>query len=86
MCRLFNLRNLAAAAVIGVASGAGGAGGSASACERPVYKVVTVWVDREEPWLDTVVRYDHCYRPYPVDVVRYRTVSVPVRKVVKVSW
>ncbi len=75
-------------AVLILAGGWMGAG-QATACDRPysppVYQTVTVWEQRVEAYSTWVTRYDHCGRAYRAEVIRYRTVSVPVIRRVRVS-
>jgi hypothetical protein len=87
MTRFLNLQNLAAAALITGSTFLGDLTG-ASACDTPrcYWKTVTVYVDVEQPVVNWVTRYDHCYRPYQVKVVTYETVTVPVEKRVKVCY
>jgi hypothetical protein len=49
----------------------------------PVCRPVTTYQTRYEPVVSTVTRYDHCGRPYRVNVVSYRTVRVPVMQYVR---
>jgi hypothetical protein len=50
------------------------------------YKPVVCYEAREVPYTVCVTRYDHCGRPYHVEVTRYRTVTVRVTKLVKVCY
>ena len=59
-----------------------------AACDAPrcYWKTVTVYIEREQPYVKHVVQYDHCDKPYIAEVVAYRTVRVPVQKRVKVCY
>ena len=74
--------------VTALAVGLAGANG-ASACERPhpqpVYQTVTVWEPQVEAYSTWVTKYDHCGRAHRVEVIRYRTVTVPVTRHIRVS-
>jgi len=50
------------------------------------YRLITSYKTRCEPYNCTVIRYDHCGRAYRSTVVKYRTVRVPVTKLVKVCY
>jgi hypothetical protein len=50
------------------------------------YRTVRSYETRREPYYCSVIRYDHCGRPYRATVVQYRTVRVPVQKLVRVSY
>jgi hypothetical protein len=60
-------------------------GTQAQACDPYcTYKRVVVYVQKEVPYQDCITKYD-CYgNPQHVYVTRYRTVEVPVTKLVKV--
>lgn len=53
-------------------------------CTPCYYKKVVCYENQKVPYTVCVTRYDHCGRPYQVEVVRYRTVTVRVVKLVKV--
>ena len=59
------------------------------ACDRadapPVYRTVMAWESQVEAYPVWVTKYDHCGRAYRAEVTRYRTVSVPVIRRVRVS-
>ena len=77
------IQNLIAATVI--AGGLGGFPNSSSACDTRCYwKTVTVYVDQPQEYVRHITRYDHCGRPYAVEVVGHRTVRVPVQRRVKI--
>lgn len=61
---------------------------NAGHCHAPqcYYKTVITWQVIEEPCYDYVTKYDHCGRPYQVRVVTYKTVRIPVEKLVKVCY
>lgn len=50
------------------------------------YRIVTSYETRREPYLCSVIRYDHCGRAYWATVVEYRTIRVPVQKLVRVTY
>jgi len=51
------------------------------------YETVTCWEARTESYTKYVTKYDHCGRPYTCEVVCYRDVKVPYKKVVPVvKW
>ena len=86
MRRLITRKSLLAAVLF-----LGACGFSASqvaACDAPrcYWKTVTVYIEREQPYVKHVVQYDHCDKPYIAEVVAYRTVRVPVQKRVKVCY
>lgn len=49
------------------------------------YETVTDWVCKEVPCVKTVVKYDHCGKPYTVNVSYTKIVEVPVKKTVAVT-
>ena len=61
----------------------------ATACDRPYappdYRTVMAWESQVEAYPVWVTKYDHCGRAYRAEVTRYRTVSVPVTRRVRVS-
>jgi hypothetical protein len=50
------------------------------------YKTITVYENVRKPVSEWVVKYDHCYKPYRVEVVTYRTVKVAVQKTVRIAY
>ncbi len=83
------IRSLMCAAVLAVAGlGFAGSGVQASDC-TPTYRYEWVlrYETRQVAYTVCETRYDHCDRPYQVEVTRYRTVQVPVwqRVAVRVS-
>lgn len=85
--KLLNLKTLFAAAV--VAGGVAFAGNAAQACDdyyAPVctWKTVIVYETQQIPEVSWVTKYDSYNHPIQVKVVTYRTVRVPVEKLVKV--
>ena len=54
--------------------------------EPPVchYKTVITYEYQTQPVVEWVTKYDHCGKPYEVKVVRYVSVKVPVKHIVKV--
>ena len=48
------------------------------------YVKVVCPVEKEVPYTCTVVKYDHCGKPYKVEVTKYKTITVEVEKLVKV--
>lgn len=79
------IKSLIAATVI--AGGLSAFASSSSACDTRCYwKTVTVYVEQQQEYVHYVTKYDHCGKPYPVEVVSYRTVRVPVQKRVKVCY
>ncbi|MCA9056073.1 MAG: hypothetical protein KDA75_19710 [Planctomycetaceae bacterium] len=87
MRQLINLRSILAAAAL-AAGLAVTTSASAGGCHTPrcYYKTVITWKIVEEPCYDYVTRYDHCGKPYQDVVVTYKTVKVPVEKLVKVCY
>ena len=87
MRQFINLQSLVAGLVV-TASLALTSTASAGSCHAPRchYKTVITWQYIEEPCYDYVTQYDHCGRPYQVEVVTYKTVKVPVEKLVKVCY
>lgn len=71
-----------------VAGAIGSVGTSnASATHYPpscYYKTVITYEYEKQPIVEWVTKYDHCGRAYEVKVVRYITVKVPVKHLVKV--
>jgi hypothetical protein len=57
---------------------------------NPAYKkvitheTITTWQTRTEAFKKFVTRYDHCGKPFQVEVVSTRQIKVPVKKVVSV--
>jgi len=49
------------------------------------YETVTVWVCKEVPCTKTVIKYDHCGKPYSVHVAYTKTIEVPVKKTIAVT-
>ncbi|MFV0446031.1 MAG: hypothetical protein ACK5Q5_20840 [Planctomycetaceae bacterium] len=87
MRQLIRLKSfaLAAAVLIGLAVTSTASAGNCHA-PRCYYKTVITWQVIEEPCYDYVTKYDHCGQPYRVKVVTYKTVKVPVEKLVKVCY
>lgn len=86
MFSLINRKSLIAAAlVLGVW---GGSSEIAAACDAPrcYWRTVTEYVAQEVPYVRYITRYDHCGKPYQVEIVGYRTVQVPVQRRVKVCY
>ena len=83
--KIIQLRSLLFASVV---AGCLALSGNANAtdCHAPQYivKTVTVYVEIEQPYSAYVTKYDHCGTPYQVRVIRYKTVSVPIEKKVRV--
>ena len=50
------------------------------------YKTVITYEYETQPIVEWVTKYDHCGRAYEVKVVRYITVKVPVKRLVKVCY
>jgi len=60
--------------------GAGSSGDCRPACH---YKCITIYVPRTVlPYTKVVTLYDHCGQPYQASQTCYRTVRVPVQRVV----
>lgn len=76
-------RSLVTAAVITLG---GFATSQVQAHEPCVYKTFCTYENRTVPYQAQVTKYDHCGKPYYVTVTRYKTVTVPVHKVVKVCY
>jgi hypothetical protein len=86
MRRFLNLKTVLTAGVVGTAAWFGGtaeAGGYHAPC---VYKTVVSWKVVQEPCIDYVVKYHPCGTPYRVKVVTYKTVRIPVERLVKVCY
>lgn len=49
------------------------------------YETVTEWVCKEVPCTKTVVKYDHCGKPYCVNVTYTKVIEVPVTKTIAVT-
>ena len=97
MIRQITLRGIVAVSLLSVASmmslagtcrasdysagsyGAGYAGDCRPACH---YKCITVYVPRTVSYTKVVTLYDHCGQPYQASQTCYRTVRVPVQRVV----
>jgi hypothetical protein len=80
------LRSLVLGAALAVA-GLGLAGTTAQAsdyCPSYRYEWVVCYEFRQVCYTVCETRYDHCGRAYQVDVTRYRTERVPVRRQVRV--
>jgi hypothetical protein len=50
------------------------------------YKKVVTYVCKEVPYTKCITLYDHCGHPYTVHKTFYKTVHVPVVKLVKVCY
>jgi hypothetical protein len=87
MRQFISLKSLAFAAVIATGL-AFNATANAGGCHTPrcYYKTVITWQIIEEPFYDYVTKYDHCGRAYQARILSYRTVKVPVEKLVKVCY
>lgn len=86
MFRRPNLKALLFAAVLGSTFLMVG-NAEASSCHPPcVYKTVVTWKTIQEPCVDYVVKYHPCGTPYRVKVVTYKTVRIPVERLVKVCY
>lgn len=87
MNRLNLLKNVVCGLLVAGAIGFVGTS-TASATHYPPsychYKTVISYEYQTQPIVEWVTKYDHCDRPYEVKVVRYVTVKVPVKKLVKV--
>jgi len=59
--------------------GAGSSGDCRPACH---YKCITIYVPRIVSYTKVVTLYDHCGQPYQASQTCYRTVRVPVQRVV----
>ena len=85
MSKLFCIRHLL---IAGVLTGCFALSGNAraSVCYSPQYivKTVIVYVEIEQPSVAYVTLCDGCGKPYQVRVTRYKTVTVPVAKKVRV--
>ena len=65
-----------------------GLSGAATACDTVCYKsvYVTTYESYQVPCTTYVTLYDHCGRPYQAARTYYKTVSVPVQKLVTVAY
>ncbi|MFM7058602.1 MAG: hypothetical protein ACKO2P_16935 [Planctomycetota bacterium] len=72
---------MALAAVLSASGASAAMGGDHRVCG---YRTITVCEYVRKPVCVTVTRYDHCGRPYHVEVTEYRTVKVYVTKRVPV--
>jgi hypothetical protein len=89
MLRALNIRRLVLSGVLALgllgALGASAPAAHAGHCQ-PAY--VDVWVTLYETRLQSyqvcATKYDHCGRPYHVYQTAYKTVQVPVKKLVRV--
>ncbi len=83
--KLRALRGCVVPAALAVVLSVGGAsvavGGDHRVCG---YRTATVCEYVRKPVCVTVIRHDHCGRPYRVEVTEYRTVKVYVKKRVPV--
>ena len=100
MKSIFNLRSLVAAGIVLGATAlgsvqsaeAGGYGydnyGHGGYSYQPQYtwKTITLYKTIQKPYVDYVTKYDHCGKPYQVEIVRYETVQIPYTKRVKVYY
>ena len=79
---------LFAAAVVAGAMGVATPEIQASDCHQPqcVWKTVTVYESVTKPFVSYVTKYDHCGKPFQVKVVSYKTIQVPVQKLIKVCY
>ena len=86
-------KKIAAAALIATAFSFAGASQAqacnpapAKHCYQPAYSYtwVTVHETRRVPYTKYVVKYTHCGKPYVGTTTAYKTVTVPVRKRVRV--
>jgi hypothetical protein len=68
-------------AALGVSTPAAYAGHCAAAY---VDVWVTLYETRQQPYQVCVTKYDYCGRPYHVYETAYKTVHVPVKKLVRV--
>jgi hypothetical protein len=73
-------RSLACATMLTVASlGLSAVPAAASdGCQNYRYEWVLCYENRQVAYTACETRYDHCGRPYQVEVTRYRTERVPV--------
>lgn len=87
MARFNSLRKLVGALVITAAAFGGSMANSASAygdyCQ---YKWVVSYEYRTEKYVDWVVEVDDYGCEHKVPVVKYRTIKVPVKKLVKLCY
>jgi hypothetical protein len=83
MIRFSNFRGFVLAGCVTLASFLGTAPARACDC---YYVCVFTYECREVPYTVCVTKYDYCGRPYRVYEHRYQTVTVPVKKLVKVRW
>ena len=89
MSKLLNLRTLivtltlAAAAVVGHSNASAG-----DHCHAPryYYKTVTVYETIRKPYEYTAIKYDQCGQPYHVTLTGWKTVHVPVTRMVRIHY
>ena len=88
MRQFISLKSLVAGLTLtlGLAMTSTATAGSCHHAPRCYYKTIITWKLIEEPCYDYVTQYDHCGKPYQVEVVTYKTVKVPVEKLVKVCY
>ena len=82
------LTSIFASAAVTFGLGLGATSVSASDCQHSSYqyKTVTVYETVRKPVSEWIIKYDHCYKPYRVEVVTYRTVQTAVQKTVRVGY
>jgi len=82
------LTRIFASAAVAIALGLGATSVLASDCHYPSYqyKTVTVYETVRKPVSEWIIKYDHCDKPYRVEVVTYRTVQVAVQKTIRVGY
>jgi len=82
------LTRIFVSAAIAITLGMGATSVSASDCYHPSYhyKTVTVYETVRKPVSEWIIKYDHCDKPYRVEVLTYRTVQVAVQKTVRVGY
>lgn len=64
----------------------GGYGGGYTYQPQYTWKTITLYKTIQKPYVDYVTKYDHCGKPYQVEIVRYETVQIPYTKRVKVYY
>lgn len=89
MLKLNSLKALIAAAIITVTAtvaSPSASAGSGSHTPGYYYKTITVYETSRKPYEYSVIKYDHCGRPYTVTRTGFRTVQVPMTRKVLVRY
>ena len=89
MRSILSLRRIASLSILAgllAFSGQSANAGESRHRTRPHYKTIAIYETIRKPCEHTVIRYNHCGKPYTVTVTTWKTVQVPVIKRVLVVY